>query len=58
MDLGLCSYSDYNAAVEIGRARLRKESGKTEPAPEQAQKPAIDFGIASLVSDLPGGDRA
>ena len=58
MDLGLCSYSDYNAAVEIGRARLQKESEKAEPAPEQAPKPAIDFGIASLVvGDLPGGDQ-
>ena len=56
MDLGLCSYSDYNAAVEIGRARLRKESEKAEPAP--APKPAIDFGISSLVGDLPGGERA
>lgn len=53
MDLGLCRYSDYNAAVEIGRARLQKEGKKEEPAP----KPAIDFGIASLVSDLPGGER-
>ena len=58
MDLGLCSYSDYNAAVEIGRARLQKESGKTEPATEPAPKPTIDFGIASLVGDLPGGERA
>ena len=58
MDLGLCSYSDYNAAVEIGRARLQKESGTAEPAPEPAPKPAIDFGIASLVGDLPGGERA
>ena len=56
MDLGLCSYSDYNAAVEIGRARLQKENEKAEPAP--APKPAIDFGISSLVSDLPGGERA
>lgn len=56
MDLGLCSYSDYNAAVEIGRARLQKENEKAEPAP--APKPAIDFGIASLVGDLPGGERA
>ena len=58
MDLGLCSYSDYNAAVEIARARLRKEGEKAEPAPDPAPKTAIDFGIASLVSDLPGGDRA
>ncbi len=58
MDLGLCSYSDYNAAVEIGRARLQKENEKAEPAPEQPPKPAIDFGIASLVSDLPGSERA
>lgn len=56
MDLGLCSYSDYNAAVEIGRARLQKENEKAEPAP--APKPAIDFGISSLVGDLPGGERA
>lgn len=56
MDLGLCSYSDYNAAVEIGRARLQKESEKAEPAP--APKPAIDFGISSLVGDLPGSERA
>ena len=58
MDLGLCSYSDYNAAVEIGRARLQKENAKAEPAAEPAPKPAIDFGIASLVGDLPGGERA
>ena len=51
MDLGLCSYADYNAAVEAGRAKLRKEGEKTEPAP----KPAIDFGISALVADLPGG---
>ena len=56
MDLGLCSYSDYNAAVEIGRARVQKENEKAEPAP--APKPAIDFGISSLVGDLPGGERA
>ncbi|MDE0716985.1 MAG: DUF1013 domain-containing protein [Rhodospirillaceae bacterium] len=56
MDLGLCSYGDYNAAVEIGRARLQKENEKAEPAP--APKPAIDFGISSLVGDLPGSERA
>ncbi|MDE0147042.1 MAG: DUF1013 domain-containing protein [Rhodospirillaceae bacterium] len=56
MDLGLCSYGDYNAAVEIGRARVQKENEKAEPAPEP--KPAIDFGISSLVSDLPGSERA
>ncbi|MCY4397324.1 MAG: DUF1013 domain-containing protein [Rhodospirillaceae bacterium] len=54
MDLGLCSYADYNAAVEIGRARLQKEGGKTKPAP----KPAIDFGISSLVGNLPGSGEA
>ena len=54
MDLGLCSYADYNAAVEAGRAKLRKEGQKTEPAP----KPAIDFGISALVADIPGSGEA
>ena len=54
MDLGLCSYSDYNAAVEVARAKQYKESEKAEPAP----KPAIDFGISSLVGNLPGSGEA
>ena len=54
MDLGLCSYADYNAAVEAGRAKLRKDGEKKEPAP----KPAIDFGISALVADIPGSGEA
>ena len=50
MDLGLCSYADYNAAVETARAKLKKEGKELEPAP----KPTIDFGISSLVADFPG----
>jgi len=53
MDLGLCSYADYNAAVETARAKLKKEGKELEPAP----KPTIDFGISSLVADFPGGDN-
>lgn len=35
MDLGLCSYADFNAAVEKGR----KRAGITEPPPEPVAQP-------------------
>ncbi len=49
MDLGLCDYADYNAAVETARAKLKKE-GKEPGSPP---KSTVDFGISSLVADFP-----
>ncbi len=50
MDLGLCSYADYHAAVAAARARPQKEKEAPPPAP----KPAIDFGISALVGTRSG----